>query len=134
MGRMLVACDGSEHSRKALDKAISMAGEEDEIIVMFVIPTGGIKEFEGLNSEGAKARAQDVVNEAVEIIKSRGKRAIAVVREGNIADEIIHFARELECTLILIGSKGMSKVGTFSLGSVAENVAKNADRAVLIIR
>ena len=134
MGRMLVACDGSEHSRKALDKAISMAGEEDEVVVLYVIPTGGIKEFEGLNMEGAKARAQDVVNQAVEVIRARGKKAIAVVREGDIADEIIHFAKELECSLILIGSKGMSKVGTFALGSVAERVAKDADRAVLIIR
>ena len=134
MGRMLVACDGSEHSRKALDKAISMAGDEDEVVVLYVIPTSGMKEFEGLNAEGAKASAQDVVNQAVEIIKARGKRAIAVVREGDIAEEIIHFAKELECSLILIGSKGMSKVGTFALGSVAENVAKNADRAVLIIR
>lgn len=134
MGRMLVACDGSEHSRKALDKAISMAGDEDEVVVLYVIPTSGIKEFEGLNMEGAKARAQDVVNDAVEVIRARGKKAIAVVREGDIAEEIIHFAKELECSLILIGSMGMSKIGTFSLGSVAEKVAKNADRAVLIIR
>lgn len=134
MGRMLVACDGSEHSRKALDKAISIAGEEDEVVVLYVIPKGGLREFTGLNPEGAKAKAQDIVNEAADIIKLRGKKAIAVIREGNPAEEIIHFARELECTLILIGSQGMSRVGSFTLGSVAENVAKNADRAVLIIR
>jgi nucleotide-binding universal stress UspA family protein len=134
MGRMLVACDGSEHSKKALDKALNMAGEDDEIIVLFVIPSGGIKEFEGLNPEGQKAEAREIVNKAVDVVKARGRKAIAVVREGNVADEIILFARELECSLILIGSKGMSKVGSFSLGHVAESVARNADRAVLIIR
>ncbi len=134
MGRMLVACDGSENSRKALDKAINMAGENDEIVVLYVIPQALIEEFKGIIPEVTKAEAQDVVNKAADIVKARGRKPIALVREGDIAKEIIHFASELECSLILIGSKGMSKIGTFALGSVAEHVAKNADRAVLIIK
>ncbi|MDO9538287.1 MAG: universal stress protein [Thermoplasmata archaeon] len=134
MGRMLVACDGSEHSRKALDKAISMAGDDDEIVVLYVIPTAILQEFNDIGPDVPKSMAQDIVNQSVDIIKARGKKAIAVVREGDIADEIIHFAKELECSLILIGSVGMSKIGKFALGSVAEKVARNADRAVLIIK
>jgi len=134
MGRMLVACDGSEHSRKALEKAITLAGENDEIVALYVIPQAIIEEFKGFVPDVTKAEAQDVVNKAADMIKARGKKAIALVREGNVAEEIIHFAKELECSLILIGSKGMSKIGAFTLGSVAEHVAKNADRAVLIIK
>lgn len=134
MGRMLVACDGSEHSRKALEKAITMAGEDDEIVALYVIPQALIEEFKGVIPEVTKAAAQEVVNQAMETIKSRGKRGLALVREGNVAEEIIHFARELECSLILIGAKGTGKIGTFALGSVAEHVAKAADRAVLIIK
>lgn len=134
MGRMLVACDGSEHSRKALEKAINMAGEDDEIVVLYVIPQTVIEEFKGVIPEVTMAAAQEVVNQALETIKSRGKKGMALVRQGNIAEEIIHFAKELECSLIIIGSKGMSKISTFALGSVAEHVAKDADRAVLIIK
>jgi len=134
MGRLLVATDGSEHSRKALDKALGMAGEDDEIVVLYVIPAGGIKELEAMNPEGQKDEAREIVNRAVDVAKARNRKVIAVVREGNVADEIINFARELECSLILIGSKGMSKVGSFALGHVAESVARNADRAVLILR
>jgi len=129
-----VACDGSELSGKALEKAITMAREDDEIVVLYVIPQTLIEEFRGIIPEVTKAEAQDVVNKAADTVKARGRKAIVLVREGDIAKEIIHFAQELECSLILIGSRGMSKISTFALGSVAEQVAKNADRAVLIIK
>ena len=134
MGMILLAYDGSEHSKKALDKAISMTGEDDKIIVLYVIPEAILDEFKDIKPEVNKARAQDIVNQAIEIINIREKQGIAVVREGDIADEIIHYASELECSLIIIGSKGISKIGRFSLGSVAEKVARNAETAVLIIK
>jgi len=134
MGMILLAYDGSEHSQKALDKAISMSNEEDKIIVLYVIPEAILDEFKDMKPEINKAKAWDIVNKAIEIIIAREKQGIAVVKEGDIADEIIRYARELECSLILIGSKGMSKIGRFSLGSVAEAVAKNAETAVLIIK
>ena len=134
MGMILLAYDDSEHSRKALEKAISMSGDEDRIIVLYVIPEAILDEFRDVEPEINRAKAWDIVNKAIEIIIARGKQGIAVVREGDIADEIIHYARELDCGLILIGSKGISKIGRFSLGSVAEKVARNAETAVLIIK
>ena len=134
MGMLLLAYDGSDLSRKALDKAISMTEDEDKIVVLYVIPEAILEEFKEMAPETTKAKAWDIVNQAIEIINARGKQAIGVVREGDIADEITHYADELECSLILIGSKGVSKIGRFSLGSVAEKVAKNAETAVLIIK
>ncbi len=134
MGMILLAYDSSEHSRKALDKAITMSGKEEKIIVLYVIPDATLDEFKDMAPETTKAKAWDIVNEAIEIIIAREKQGIAVVREGDIAHEIIHYAKELECNLIIIGSKGISKIGRFSLGSVAEAVAKNAETAVLIIK
>ena len=134
MGMILLAYDGSDLSKKALDKAISMTGAEDKIVVLYVIPDAIIDEFKEMIPETTKAKAWDVVNQAIEIIIAREKQGIAVVREGDIADEIVHYASELECSLILIGSRGVSKIGRFTLGSVAEKVAKNAETAVLIIK
>jgi len=134
MGMILLAYDDSEHSQKALDKAISMSGEDDKIVVLYVIPEAILDEFKEVEAEVTKTKAWDIVNKAIEIIIAREKQGIGVVREGDIADEIIHYASELECSLILIGSKGVSKIGRFSLGSVAEKVAKNAETAVLIIK
>ena len=134
MGMILLAYDGSDLSKKALDKAVSMAGEEEKIVVLYVIPDAILDEFKDIAPETTKAKAWDTVNQAIEIINAREKQAIGVVREGDIAQEIIDYAQELDCSLILIGSKGVSKIGRFSLGSVAEKVANNAETAVLIIK
>jgi nucleotide-binding universal stress UspA family protein len=134
VAEILLAYDGSDHARKALEKAISLAGEGDEIAVLYVIPSALREEFEGMDPEISKGKAREVVNEAVSIIKARERKAMAVVHEGDVAEEIINFATELQCSLIIIGSKGVSKIGRFTLGSVAEKVARHADKAVLIVR
>jgi len=134
MAELLLAYDGSDHARKALDKAVALATEDDEIVVLYVIPTAIISEFKGLDSGISKGKAREIVNGAVDIIKARGKKAIAVVHQGDVAEDIINFANELHCSLIIIGSKGVSKIGRFSLGSVAEKVARHADCPVLIVR
>ncbi len=134
MSEILLAFDGSEYSTKALEKASSMAVGDDEIIVFYVMPAVLMKEFKDLDPAVSKTRAQEVVNEAVGTLKARGKRVTGVIHEGDVAEEIINFASELKCNIIIIGSKGMSKIGRFSLGSVAEKVARHADRPVLIVR
>ncbi len=134
MSEILLAYDGSDHSRKALDKATEMAGEEDEIVVLYVIPAALIEEFKDVDPEVSRSKAHEIVNKAVSIIKAREKKALGVVHEGDVAEEIINFAVELHCNLIIVGSKGVSKIGRFTLGSVAEKVARHADKAVLIVR
>ncbi len=134
MSEILLAFDGSEYSAKALEKASSMAVGDDEIIVFYVMPAVLMKEFKDLDPAVSKTRAQEVVNEAVGTLKARGKRVTGVIHEGDVAEEIINFASKLKCSIIIIGSKGMSKIGRFSLGSVAEKVARHADRPVLIVR
>ena len=111
-----------------------MAAEDDGIVVFYVIPAVLMKEFKDLDPAVSKTRAHEVVNEAVGILKARGKRVVGVIREGDVAEEIISFASELKCSIIIIGSMGMSKIGRFSLGSVAEKVARHSDRPVLIVR
>lgn len=134
MSEILLAYDGSEHSTKALEKASSMAAEDDEVVVFYVVPAVLMEEFKDLDPAVSKTRAHEVLNEAVDTLKARGKRVRGVIHEGDVAEEIINFASELKCSIIIIGSKGMSKIGRFSLGSVAEKVARHADRPVLIVR
>jgi nucleotide-binding universal stress UspA family protein len=134
MSEILLAYDGSEHSMKALDKAVSMATEQDEIVVLYVVPAALLEEFKEFDPEVTRAKAHNSVNDAVGMIKQRGKKAMGVVHEGDVAEEIIKFASELQASIIIIGSKGLSKIGRFTLGSVAEKVARHSDRPVLIVR
>ncbi len=134
MGEILLAFDGSDHSRKALDKATELATEDDEIVVLYVVPAALIEEFKDIDPLVSRGKAREIVNKAVAIIKARERNARGLVKEGDVADEIINFGTELNCSLLIIGSKGLSKIGRFSLGSVAEKVARHSDRPVLIVR
>lgn len=134
VGDILVAYDGSDGSRRAMEKAESMLKEGDQLVAVYVLPTREIDGFAYFDYELTREKAQEALNDVVEELKSRDVDAIGLFREGDVAEEIIKIASETECDMIVVGSKGLSKVGTFSLGSVAEKVARHANRMVLIVR
>ncbi len=134
MAQYLVPYDGSDHSNKALEKALDMSDEGDELIILYVIPAALIKEFAIVDPDVSRAKAHEIVNSAINNVKARGREAIGLVKEGNVADVIIDFAEEMDARMIIMGSVGMSKIGRFTLGSVAEKVTRHSDRPVLIVR
>lgn len=134
MGEILVAYDGSDAAKKAVEHAINLLKPEDRLIVLSVVPQAVITEFAEIDPEITLARAQESVNELLAELRKREINAIGIVREGDIADEILKMGFDLKCDLIVVGHKGLSKIGRFQLGSVADKVARYANRPVLIVR
>ena len=134
MGEILVAYDGSEAARKGVEHAVRLLRPEDKLIVLSVIPVAALKEFAEVDPELSTARAQEAINELLAELKEREVHAIGVVREGDIAEEIVKMGNEMSAELIVVGHKGISKIGRFQLGSVADKVARYAERPVLIVR
>jgi nucleotide-binding universal stress UspA family protein len=134
LGEILVAYDGSDAAQKAIEHGINLLKPEDRMIILSVVPTTNIKEFADIDPEISIAKAQEVINELLTEMRERNINAIGVVKEGDIADEILKLGSELKCDLIVVGHKGISKIGKFQLGSVADKVARYANRPVLIVR
>lgn len=134
MGKILVGYDGSEGAKKAVDRAVSMMKEGDRIVVVFVIPPTTMEEFAGFDSDLTMEKARGLLDEVVESLSKKGIEVAGIVSEGDVADEIVGLGTELDCDLIVVGSYGLSKVGTFALGNVAEKVAKKSSRPVLLVR
>lgn len=134
MGSILVGYDGSESSKKALEKAVTLLKENDELIVVSVVPSSESKGFTIIDSDLSVANAQSHVNNAIAGLKEKGLNIIGIVRKGDIADEILEMGKKMKCDLIVVGHKGVSKVGKFMLGSVAEKVVRYASRPVLVVR
>lgn len=111
-----------------------MLKEGDQLVAVYVLPTKEIDGFAYFDYDLTREKAQEALNEVVEELKSRDVDAIGIFREGDVAEEIIKIAADIQCDMIVIGSKGLSKVGTFTLGSVAEKVARHSNRMVLIVR
>ncbi len=134
MGDILVAFDGSEAAKKAVEHGTNLLKDNDRLIILSVVPSATIAEFAEIDPEISIAKAQESVNELLAELRGRNINAIGVVREGDIADEILKMGLELECDLIVVGHKGISKIGRFQLGSVTDKVARYANRPVLIVR
>lgn len=132
--RVLVATDGSDHSRAAAEilRALPLP-ETGEAIVLSVTPR--LPEFvsghEQLNRESEEA-AQQIATVEAEQLKAVGWRTKVLLRAGNVAEQIVSAADELGAQLIVVGSHGTSGLAHFLLGSVAENVVQHAHCSVLV--
>ena len=57
-----------------------------------------------------------------------------MVEEGDVAAIIIDVANNLDCDLIVLGSKGKSEFKDYKLGSIANKVVQYARKPVMVVR
>jgi nucleotide-binding universal stress UspA family protein len=121
--RILYATDGS---KGALDAAHLLASlpldMEDQLLVLTVVP-----EFEDAEGRAALAAAREVLSHCTAGLTMH-------VRRGDPAEAILRVAEDQAADLVVVGSRGLSTVARFFLGSVAERVARHALSPVLLVR
>lgn len=142
--KILIPIDRSEYREKIVAYAIALTKAWGaELTAIHVIdpgrgvPGGRIKEKEQEREEEAKREAETLVLNAIDpLIDKEGVRIKKQVVEGSdsIAKSIINYARENNFNVIVIGTKGMTAVEEFFLGSVANNVIHHAHCPVFAIR
>lgn len=57
-----------------------------------------------------------------------------IMKEGNIANEIVKLAKNKKCNLIIVGSKGLDKTTQFFVGSISSKLADNSPWSILIVK
>jgi len=138
LGTYLLAYDDSDSAQKALRRTIELVNPRDLVVLLWVIPSqrGNPGTLPGLAPEGPAERAASVerLNDAVGAVKREGRQAAALLLEGDVAKIICDTADQLEADLIILGHKGVSRIGPLALGSVADRVAHLSNRRVLIVR
>lgn len=137
--KILVPFDGSESAKQAISFALSLAGSEDVIFFIYVqkphydgIDRLGNVSREDLDSyyeeEGKKVLAM-----AEEVVRDQNVEFEMMVRIGLPAIEITKAAKELSAHSIIMGSKGMSPIVNYALGSVTYSVIHLASCPVTIV-
>lgn len=141
--KILIATDGSENSRKAVESGLELAScTGAEAHAVYVVSThsriGGIPQRgadwiktvrSDLEEEGKKT-----LEDVKKIGEERGVDVNTAILDGHPADEIIKFAEKNGVDLIVIGTLGKTGVSRFLLGSVAQNVVTHAKGKVLVVR
>ena len=137
--KILVATDGSQHARKAIEMAAEIAAQQDaEVYLVHVIPKAGIPEdlHRFIDTEYAEEPAEVVypelighrlMDEAVKELKAKGVKTVhKEVIQGDPAHEIVSFAEQNHIETIFIGSRGLGSLKGLLMGSVANKVCHTA--------
>ena len=135
--KILVPIDGSANSFKALNEAIYLARQcHGTITGLCIIPIYNInlgKLLTSLKNQSQK-EAKKFMAEAKKQCAQNGIVFSEKIIYGNQAWEITEFASYKKFDLIVIGSRGMSRVKEAFLGSVANMVVHKSKVPVLVVK
>lgn len=146
MKKMLVAYDGSEASKNAIQMCLKCSDNIDEVVLLTVIPAElaessftkmllpTIDLSSVVKSGSFKDKAMDSLLKIVKEFEPNVKKVDPVVEAGDPADEILMTAKRHQADMIILGYKGYGKEGRFLLGSVTDKVVRHASISVLVVR
>ena len=134
---ILVPLDGSKNSIRALKNAIVLAKQNDATITgLFVIqsfPTeiGLMKTMLG---KALSKHYKHFMSIAKTMCTKKGIKFLDVIEFGEEGQTIVSFADHNNFDLIVIGSRGMGKLGEVFLGSTSNYVMHSSKIPVMIIK
>jgi nucleotide-binding universal stress UspA family protein len=133
MKKILLAYDGGEPARRALDKTIELAKASDaEVGVISVVPTHpGRAPIDPWDDRSVHA---EELLEARKLLREAGIEATMIEPGGDPARTIERIAEERDYDTIVIGSRGLGTIARTLQGSVSEHVAANAHATVVVAR
>jgi len=150
MMRVLCAVDGSEFSQWGIQALETLAWREPEHVVLLHVidrpallagkgksTTGGKHALAAMEKAGALLlrEAERSANVALgQAATGRSTKLHRVLVYGPLASTIAQQARRWKADLILIGSRGLSDIKGFLLGSVSRHVASMAPCSVFVVK
>jgi nucleotide-binding universal stress UspA family protein len=137
---IIVGTDGSEPGAEAVRQATDLASREGarlHVVTAYPDPQMLRERMTG----GAHTETIDLREVAEAILKRAAHDALAKgvevqthAREGDPAEVIIEIANGQQADLIVVGSRGLTGIKRFLLGSVSNKVSQHASCSVMIVR
>ena len=148
--RILCAVDGSECSQWGLQTLEALADREPEAVTLLhVIDPSALRAGRGRNPVGEQ-HALAAMEKAGGILLREAERSArvalgqaatgprttfhCVLAHGPIARTIVRQARRMKADLILLGSRGLSDIRGFLLGSISRQIASIAPCSILVVK
>ena len=133
VAKILAAVDGSKYADKAVEYAVQLARnysanlalvhvEEDKLVSI-----GGPQVVDCLGTVG-----ECILKDAA--TKAQGLTFDKMLEYGSPAEILIKVAKKANVDIIVVGSRGLSSVRRYLLGSVSDDISMHARSSVLIIR
>jgi nucleotide-binding universal stress UspA family protein len=112
-------------------------------LMIFDMPMGNVPNVFQDSEEAAAMRAKDakkekegqaLVDSTLEALQGMGKPAEGILKGGDPATEIMTVVKELNIDLIITGSRGLSPIKGWIMGSVSRKLVHYSGCSVLVVR
>ncbi len=141
LGKILVAVDGSDDAKRALDHSISLAKMyHSTLTVMYVVHRRVYLAAEEAGFiattliHDMEEQGKRILEEAKGVTQTAGVDTDTVLVHGIPAEEILKKAEAEKFDMIVVGSRGLTATKAFLLGSVSDKVSHHAKFPVLIVK
>ena len=140
--KILVALDGSDGSKRALEAAVTHAKlTSSDLVLAYVIDwspysfhTPEELEERHQRRESEIQRANDsVLSPEIAALEAQGLKVETVVHHGKIAETLLDLADQHGITQIYIGRRGESRVHTMIFGSVSAALVQTSPVPVTVV-
>jgi nucleotide-binding universal stress UspA family protein len=141
MNRILIATDGSDSARKALEFGLDLAAEQRAwafvvhvVLAVDFMPHAGFTFLPPRVPHELDEHDRETLEEAAELASEKNVNVRTELLKGRPADEIVAFADNIDADLIVVGSRGHGVITGALLGSVSRAVVHESRRPILIVR
>ncbi len=136
---ILLATDGSRDAELARSTAVDLANSTNSELHLVTVapghPSYDIRKPEVL--EQLRRQAEDILNEQAEKVEQDGGKVAEKhlrIAERYRAQQIVQVAKDIEASLIVMGSRGLGGIRRALMGSVSDSVVRHAHCPVLVVR
>jgi nucleotide-binding universal stress UspA family protein len=156
--RVMLVTDGSEHSQLAEDYLARLVLPADiKVLVMHVLPpeyvpdlvtrswpvgaemvmplpTPEMEEASKEQAEQEQRHGEALLARSQQKLEAAGYQVETLLQRGDAATEIMETIKAKEVDVVVVGSRGLSQVRSWLLGSVSRKLVHYADCSVLIVK
>lgn len=134
MARVLIAYDGSEVSRRALDRVITFMTTVEIGLVTVAHPIYRDPPYTGYADLTTEEEQRKLLFDARNVLEREGIASTGYAPVGDPAEQILATAKAFGAELVVIGARSLGTVKRFVLGSVSTKVMHEAECDVLIVK
>jgi nucleotide-binding universal stress UspA family protein len=135
---ILIAYDGSDHAKAAINEAAEQLSHGRRAVVLTVWQPYSTPGSVGVPvpkdiEVDVEANARRVADQGARLARQAGFDAEAVAERGDpVWERIVQAAEERDARIVVMGSQGRTGIPRVLMGSVASTAAAHTDRPVLI--
>ena len=145
--KVLIAIDGSGHSKRAVAYGAKIAAQDGAEVVLFHVmrhlgsdrvppeleQLEHIEHVRLTEADMLRSVADAVVTEARDLASTAGATNVqSVIQDGDPATQLLEYSKAHEVDLIVIGRRGLGGLASLLLGSVSQKVTHAAPCACLL--